>query len=351
MKKALSVLLALILACSCAVCAFAVAEEDLVEENWTPYAFYDEALVEEEKPATLAGAGPLSLGYTLPNVTGLKAEWNGTVLLDWDLIPYYSQKNVDVTVSFAEGAPQKLTLWWDQGNGWWWEIFYDNEVNPMKFYYIDSVLYMAYIDTLENPEEDYKWTDLEKTLPQCTLDVPATMFKDFVEAQKPYPVLSFDKTVAVAANYGEYQILAFTPETDGMYYFFSENGTEDPIAILTDSDFKTIEWGDDVEDLNFGFPVELKAGRTYYLFVTDYEEKGAKCDVGVMQLEELSPVLRFIYRYLLGGWRWMDAMLIGGVYLYPGQSQYGLLTSYLKLYTSSIYSTLSYYWMLLQMLI
>ncbi|MCL2512916.1 MAG: hypothetical protein FWF08_03350 [Oscillospiraceae bacterium] len=340
MKKALSILLALTLAMSCVIIA---AAKEPVKEPQDPFAYqtFEDKLTVVES-SDVAG----SLIFALPNVTGIEAVWDGTILVseyfyglyDYDyyyyygwvmppgalrpmLRPVFTPENVEITVYFDEGDPETLSYWWDEGNGWYWDVFYkETGAGELTFYYVDSNLYAAYLDTLDDPYEDYKWDDLAATLPQATIAVPENLLQLYVDGlEKSF--LELDESQSVTLDEGGRKLFVFVPEEDGVYYFYSENnGESDPLAVLATDDFFIIRRNDDYFGLNFGIAAELKAGETYYLFASTFALQGGEYDLAVTRMNPISPFMQFVYRYLMFGWLWMPALTYNGAYYIPGVS-------------------------------
>jgi len=263
MKKALSALLAFALALSLAVCA--AAKEPITEEKPQSPPTYQEM---EDKMASAVDAA--SLTFELPVVTSIAAVWNGTALFDYWLWPYFSPENVEITVTFDDATTQTLDYWDDGGNGWYWFISYgyNEAAGKVTFYYEDSNSWQAYRDSLADPEEDFDWDGFLATLPQTTILV-GDLRQQYVDSLVKTELKLGESKKAVLTE-GERKLFTFTPAKDGLYYFYSENreGGTDPFALLMDAALTPVAWNDDLFDLNFGIIVELKAGKTYYLFAS-----------------------------------------------------------------------------------
>jgi len=305
MKKILAILLALALALSLAVCAAAAPSyQDLADK--------------------LSAAGPVTQGliYELPTVTGITAVWNGEILVGYWFEPNFSPENVTITVSFDEGEPEVLTKWWDEGNGWAWDILYeyDRSTGSVTFYYIDTNLWQAYINTLDNPEEEYDWDELLATLINTAIAVPDDLVRLYVDGLRPLTALNLDESTPVVLAEGKSEIFTFTPEADGGYYFYAESTAEAwPIAVIATPAYVPI--GDAWFFFGENLVVELEAGKTYYVLAADYWGDACEFELGVTRLREISPAMQFICRYLLFGWLWMPLVTFtqpNGVYLLPG---------------------------------
>jgi len=276
MKKALSILLALAIGLSFVVCA-AAKEAPFKEPGASKFKDFVPA---QAAPSTQ------SLTFTLPIVTGITAVWDGDTekLFNFWYGPYFGPDNVTITVSFAEGEPEELTHWSDYGYDWFWEVFYeyDDETGKVTFYYWDSNLREAYIDTLRWGD-DWNWDDLYTSLPQAEIMVPANLREEYLK-NLPKAALKLDESQTVPK--GEYTIYTFTPAKDSLYYFCSTNNRNcDPYAYLYDANFGYINGNDDRVDWNFGFIASLQAGKTYYLVVSGYySEDSGSFDVGVEML-------------------------------------------------------------------
>jgi len=279
MKKLLSVLLTLALALSLAVCAAAAKAPPLEEPGASRFQSFVSA-------ASIPTAQ--SLTFTLPIVTGITAVWDGdtNALFDRWYGPYFNSENVTITVSFEEGGSELLTHWWDGGYDWFWEILYEYEeaTGKVTFYYWDSNLRQAYVDTLKWGDY-WNWQDVYAMLPQAVITVPANLREEHLKSLSK-TALKLDETQKVPAQ--EYTIYTFTPEKDGLYYFYSRNYRNcDPYASLRDANFNYIASNDDRIDWNFGIIAELQAGKTYYLIVGGYYDYGEtidRFDVGVEML-------------------------------------------------------------------
>ena len=298
MKKLLSVLLALALALSLAMCA-AAKEPPPEKKTQSPPTYQDM----EEKMASAVDATP-SLTFELPNVTAISAVWDGETLLDYYMRPYFSSENVEITVTFDDATTETLDIWSDEGNGWYWFISYgyNEAVGKVTFYYEDSNFWRAYRDSLAD-SQDFDWDDFLATLPQMTLAV-GNLLQEYMDSQvKTELKLGESKKVAVAQ--GERKVLAFKPEKGGLYYIYSENrkAETDPFAILLDGEFCYWQDNDDLLDQNFGFVAELEAGTTYYLIVSDLDLNAGEFDVAV------SNDVR-----MLSAWQWLREFLAFGFF-------------------------------------
>ena len=98
-------------------------------------------------------------------------------------------------------------------------------------------------------------------------------------------LLDTETPVSGYANYPEPKyaplVLAFTPEEDGAYRFYSYDKNDcDPASWLYDDQGSLIRSGDDeAGDLNFAVNAELEAGKTYYLYVGAYQSFSYKVKV------------------------------------------------------------------------
>lgn len=84
-------------------------------------------------------------------------------------------------------------------------------------------------------------------------------------------VLTLENSVTVT---GETQY-AFTPTENGVYCFYSttQDDTIDPVANLFDANKMHLAWNDDDgESMNFEISYELKAGVTYYVVASAYND-------------------------------------------------------------------------------
>jgi len=207
-------------------------------------------------------------------VTGIEAVWKGwdgdTQFHGW-LDPYFNPECVDITVIYEDGTSEVLTEWADGDDNWWYWMHsdYDTQTGEVTFYYIDSYLSNAYRESLNDPNEHWNWRDLLPLASQTTIMV-GFLLKDYSETlTKDELKLGKSKRITVAE--GERKILAFTPKKSGYYYVYSENwGDTRPYAVLTDSALNVIDGN--VNGL-FGIystiVAEIKAGKTYYLFVSN----------------------------------------------------------------------------------
>lgn len=321
MKKALSVLLAILIGFSCIVCASAKAEP--------PKAIPGESVTNRfrnyvDMPGASLGGAATAQGvlFELPVVTGIEAVWNGPPLLSEDLTPAFSPKNVSITLSYAEGEPETLPKWYNESMEWFWEVFY--EFNPVTgdvtFYYIDSNLFEAYLATLGGSVENYSWPDLALTLQKTTITVPTDLVMQYINSKKPIAALALDQSVTVTSPYTDLEIFAFTPAEDGCYFFSSFTEYGDPFAGLTDDEGVLLYWDDDLRMPDFGIAYNLEAGETYYLFTSSWygNANAGGFDVTVSKLAPISPFMQWIYRNLLFGWLWMDSLTHNQQYMYPG---------------------------------
>jgi len=276
MKKALSILLALTIGLSFVVCA--AAKEPLPElPNGEPK-------FKSFVANMPAGAALQGLSFELPTVTGIEAVWNGEILVNfWSKEPYFAPKNVSVTVSFADEAPEMLTYWWDEGNGWWWEVFYvyDAETGKVTFYYIDIKFYEAYIESIGESYEKWNSEDLYATLPQWEFTVPTDLWEQYINSLTGAE-LKLDVSQTVSLSEGEQKIFSFTPQEDGYYRFYSLDNDGDPYGYLFGPDFEYMQSNDDGGgNLNFAITAWLEGDKTYYLVACEYYYSGANYKVMV----------------------------------------------------------------------
>jgi len=264
MKKVLSVLLVLALAMGFGVCAFAAPEPGV------------------------------------KTVTGIEAVWNGEIAAIIDerghheiiyfLIPYFTPENVEITLHFEEDEPEKLTAWEVYNDDWSWYIYYsyDAEASAVTFYYQDSSIKQSSYESYE---------DYIAALPQTAITIPADFLQKYMDSLKPWTELQAGESKKAVLTKGKYEVFTFTPEADGLHYFYSENAVNAyPRAWLTDTAFTDIG--------GFNSIVELQAGKTYFLFVFTYtEEANGECDVIVS-----SDVRK------LSGWQWVSELLSGGLF-------------------------------------
>jgi len=301
MKKVLSLLLALALALSCAVCAFAAKDFAPPEKPNRGPKFPSHVASQAAAPGTQ------SLTFALPTVTDIAAVWNGEVLFDYYWMElYYGPANVAITVTFDDGTSEVLTSWYGEGYGaswWWWEVWYeyDEATGKVLFFYIDSNLYKEYRDSL-GAEDEGNWPDLLATLPQTVITVPADLRENHLNSL-PKTELKLGENQRVPAQ--QYTVCTFTPAKDGLYYFYSADYRNcDPWAILADANFNWIDSSDDLFDLDFGIIAELQAGKTYYLIVGgywEYTEEADKFDVGVRDDVRKLTRLQLVMELFTGG--------------------------------------------------
>jgi len=307
MKKALSVLLAFALAMSLAVCAFAV-KVPLEEPRNSPPTF-------EEMQARMSAPVDPSLSptlhYELPTVTGIEAEWDGDIeaLFNRWRGPFFGPDNVTVTVTFEGGETEELTSWNGQyysSSHWYWRVWYDydEETGEVLFYYDDSNLWWAYVDSFGDSDWDYVREDYFATLPQTVITVPVNLRANYLSSL-PKTALKLGEEQRVPVQ--EFTVYAFTPAKDGPYYFYSANYRNcDPYAHLYDAAFNRIAGNDNLSfDLNFGIIAELQAGQTYYLFVAGYysyeNEETDRFDVGVRDDVRKLSSGQYAIEFLTGG--------------------------------------------------
>ena len=313
MKKALSVLLALALAMSLAVCA--AAKETIPEEKPQGPPTWQAM---EERMAPIVDAAP-SLTFELPVVTSIAAVWNGTTLVRNWLRVYFSPENVDITVTFDDASTETLGIWWDEGNGWNWNISYDYDeaTGKVLFYYEDSNLWAAYRATLIGSDGEIDWNlyDYEAfraTLPQTFITVPANLREQYINSLVKTE-LKLGESKKATVSQGERKLFTFTPTKDGPHYFYSENlktGTY-PHAVLMDASLVIIERNFNFFDNNFDVVAELQAGKTYYLVVAGYYygEGAGEFDVAVSTNVRKIGFFQMIEYVFAGGWfrwRWGD---------------------------------------------
>ena len=270
MKKALSVLLALALAVSLAVCAAA-------------------------KPESRAAPIQQGLIVELPVVTGISAVWVGTApTLGGE--PYIGPETVEVTLTYAAGAPETLPYWYGEASDGHWYILRDvvsatATALTLRFYYGDSKLYQAYWNSLPEP----KWQhDSEQayraTLQSGTVTIPLNTAEDFLNRYLPWAALALDVSQNVDIDEEEYQVFTFTPQADGVHCFYSFGNAGDPYGYLFGPDFRLIRSNDDGNgNLNFRIVAALEGGATYYLLAGAYAQRAARYKVMVEETDEVIP--------------------------------------------------------------
>ena len=229
MKKLLSILLAIVmLGMSVAVGASAL---DIDEQN---------------------------LGFELPVVTGISADWDGTAS-GW-MWPQFSPENVEVTVTFDDSTTQVLTNWWDEGSNWWWEVWAspDFDANIVTVYYADSRIYAELMDD-HDCCCDVDWDAFMATLPQDYFELPDDFLEDWL-ANLDAVVMTLNQRVN---NVGSVGVLSFTPETSGQFHFFTQWGDFD--FVIYDSNFNFVDWGEVWPGR--GQTVWLEEGITYFIMI------------------------------------------------------------------------------------
>jgi len=273
MKKILSVLLALALGMSLAVCAAAKSDPPAKDPG-----------VQEAKAVTQG------LFATLPNVTGVAARWAGPALsLEW---PDIGPDTVEITLSFAVGAPVTLPYWDDEASDGWWQIREElvgktAAALTLRYYYEDEKLWDAYINTLASPWWDnYNEAAYLATLKSATVTVPLNTVEEFIDSHRPLTALALDVSQAVALAAGAYRVFSFTPGADGAYCFYSFDNSGDPYGYLVGPDFKIMRRNDDgMGDLNFRMAVDLKKDTTYYLVASTYMQRAGSYKVMVTETD------------------------------------------------------------------
>jgi len=330
MKKALSVLLTLALAVGLAVCAFA-AKESVKEPRQSPPSY--QKMEARRSPAADLRLSP-SLNYELPTVTGIEAVWDGETegLFHFVRGPLFNPENVTVTVIFEGGETEDLTSWWGKGEGsssfWWWELWYDydEKTGNVTFYYNDSNLWVAYLDTITDADGNWEWNEQVwevylATLPRASFSIPVSLREEHLNSL-PKTELKLAETKKAVLAEGEEKLFAFTPEKTGLYYFYSKNqGKTDPYAELYTADFNFITYNDDFFDLNFGIVMELSAGHTFYLAVSDYWWDAGEFDVCVSDKVRRLSAQEALIEYMTGGifWNFYYDDGYGSTYAFPGE--------------------------------
>ena len=326
MKKALSVLLTLALALSLAVCAFAAQEPPEPPARPGASRFQDFAPAQAEP-------GTKGLTFELPVVTGITAVWDGNPagLFDGWYGPNFTPESVAVTVSFEEGEPETLDHWWDEGYGWYWEVFYDYDdaTGMVTFYYSDSNLQRTYYDS---DGKGYIWSDYLATLPQASFTIPAGLLEEYLK-NLPKTELKLDVSEAVTLDWDERMVFSFTPEKDGLYYFYSKNQTPGSYAYATlaNDAFGIIAHYERLFDRNFDLIAELQAGRTYYLLISvyNYGEGPAEFDVSVSSGVRRIGFLQKLEYLFAGGWfRWRWVEYYGESYAISGRGTWAEIAKY-----------------------
>ncbi|MBO4289894.1 MAG: InlB B-repeat-containing protein, partial [Lachnospiraceae bacterium] len=124
-----------------------------------------------------------------------------------------------------------------------------------------AMRFLGWTFTEGGTEADAVWEDLEEcSVLYAVWSQPLQLLLD-VETPVSGEVLYDRNEEAV--------FLAFTPEEDGDYYFYSYDYVIDPYAFLLNSEFEQIGYNDDGgEENNFAFTITLSAGETYYLGAT-----------------------------------------------------------------------------------
>ncbi len=108
----------------------------------------------------------------------------------------------------------------------------------------------------------------------CTMPITGASAVELI----PITQLKLDNPVEV--KIGSYLPAEFVPEKDGWYKFYS-TGDYDTSAILLDSRYEEVAYGDDpadLSDLNFVLSAKLKAGKPYFLYVDGYDDDGNDLD-------------------------------------------------------------------------
>jgi len=312
MKKILSVLLTIALALSLSICAFAAKE---------PPARPGAPRFQDFAPPQ---ASTQSLIFELPTVTGITAVWNGDTegLFDRLYGPFFHPENVAITVSFAEGGPETLDHWYDNGYGWFWEIFYDydNATGKVTFFYSDSNLRAAYDDTLRRGD-DWSWEDYQATLPRASFSIPVNLRLEHLNGL-PKTALKLGEGQRIPA--GECVIFSFTPAKSGQYYFYSENhGSAEPYGELYDAGFNFLTCHYNYERHDFGIVWELQAGKAYYMLVSDLDGSAGEFNVTLRSDIRKLDLWGMIWDTLTGGMllrRW--ALYESDLYSFPGTSDW-----------------------------
>ena len=287
MKKLLSVLIALATALGCAVCASAALPK-----------------CDEE------------LGTTgeLPEVTGISAVWDGTVVFFESLRPYFGSENVAVTITFENSQSETLTSWECYSDDWFWSVFcyYEPETGRVAFYYEDSKLETAYKAGLTDPD-DYDEDDYLATLPQTVIMVPPNLKEHYMNSL-PRTELKYGESQPITTANGNRKIVTFTPEKSGLYHFAFKNKKSDgtiPFAWLTDASYRGISRREFCPGNDFGIVSKLDASAAYCLVVSgncDFD-LSVSSDVRVYNPDDLLKILltdgifsrRWVFGYLSSG--------------------------------------------------
>lgn len=321
MKKTLSFFLALVMAFGCGPCAFA-AEPD---------------------PSVLHTA------------TGITAVWSGEIELPpyvWDKVePVFDERNVTVTLTYADQEPKILDWWHGFWNSdWRWDVCFaltgrTETEQTLTFYYTDTSLENAYIaggGTIDR--EDLRvWQsynshvptslapsleDYAATLPQATITVPAKLMETFVDAHRPLTQLKPKEAVTVPARdhpgEGNLVVYAYTPKKSGLHQLIISEGAYDFYLFGPDYEFIATHgfipgYGLIIAAGTGGWSMieTLEAGKTYYLVTrqgVSYRPLTLTVIDGVRELN----LLQRIGYFLIGGPLWSTWLNdAGNVYAVP----------------------------------
>lgn len=205
-----------------------------------------------------------SLQIELPEVTGITAVWNGEVTLDNWLWPTFGPDNVEITVSFAAGAPETLTRWSGGAYDGGWQIdqlFYLDE-QRVVFFYWDTNLERAVWEATPNFCCMWcNWDDIAAIVPHDEITFPADFLETFVDGFRPIAAMTLDETVTTTQQ----NIFSFTPQTSRQYRFEATGDYWYTLIVFNMDDgvyMNVTMWP------GRGADVWLQAGQTYYALVS-----------------------------------------------------------------------------------
>ncbi|MBP5773082.1 MAG: Ig-like domain-containing protein [Eubacterium sp.] len=97
----------------------------------------------------------------------------------------------------------------------------------------------------------------------------------------PAPVTEIYEGTTAVTSQDEYTYFTFVPTSTAEYRFYSSDSTGDPLLRVYDENGKEIAYGDDDDNYDFNFTVDLTKGKTYYLRYYDYDGIGETMNLNI----------------------------------------------------------------------
>jgi len=205
---------------------------------------------------------------TLPVVTSIQAQWNGTMLFTSAVNFRVSCETINVTLHFEDGTYQQLDSWthWNSANEPLWTIRVlhillvtsTGATESVILYYIDSYLVYDWFGhndySIFSSEvlQDHAFT---ATLPQVSLEMPniQSFRQQLIAQHSPLQQVVLDQPLTTTGK----SVFAFTPTVTG-FYAASISGHH--TSAILDSNFNLVTFRPTQS-------TKLYAGQLYYIVV------------------------------------------------------------------------------------